>query len=115
MVVSTNAADHLSELDQLLVAAGRDTGLDLRRPGFRLTFLLDDMSEALLEDVFGAVETVHARGTLAITDAEVVANYIGLTVMARSRCTPMPGSSSHVPERGKVRVIPARPEACSSA
>lgn len=77
VVVSTNAADHLSELDQLLVDAGQDTGLDLPRLGFRLTFLLDDASEALLEGVFGAVETVHARGALAITDADVVANYIG--------------------------------------
>ncbi len=77
VVVTTNAADHMGELDDLLVAAGRDNGLDLPRLGFRLTFLLDDAGERLVSEVLGPVRTVHAGGRLAITDADVVARYIG--------------------------------------
>lgn len=77
IVVTTNAPDHLGELDELLTLAGRDAGLELPQLGFALSFVLDDAGHALMSDAFGAVETVHARGRLAITDPEVIAGYIG--------------------------------------
>ena len=77
VVVTTNSADHLGELDELLTAAGSDVGLDLPRLGFGLSFKLDDAGEALMTEAFGTVETVHARGRLAIADPDVVAGYAG--------------------------------------
>lgn len=77
VAVATNASDHLAELDALLVAAGQDVGLELPRLGSSLSFLLDDAGEALLSDVFGSVQALHAHGRLAVPDVEVVARYIG--------------------------------------
>jgi SAM-dependent methyltransferase len=77
VVVTTNGSDHLTELDELLVAAGTDVGLGLPPVGFSLSFLLDDAGLDLLSEVFDCVQTVHARGRLEIPDAELVARYIG--------------------------------------
>lgn len=77
LIVTTNAPDHLVDLDELLVAVGDDVGLDLPRLGSTLSFLLDDAGRDLISEVFNEVRTVHAEGRLAIPDAEVVARYIG--------------------------------------
>ena len=77
VIVATNGPDHLLELDELLVAVGDDVGLDLPRLGSMLSFLLDDAGHDLMSEVFDDVEVVHARGRLAIPDADVVARYIG--------------------------------------
>lgn len=76
VVLTTNASDHLAELDQLLVDAGRDAGADLPRLGFRLSFLLDGGDE-LVASAFGDVRVVDVRGRLAVTEAAVVAGYVG--------------------------------------
>lgn len=77
VVVATNAPDHLAELDELLVAAGSDVGLDLPHLGSTLTFLLDQPGQDLMSEVFASLHTVHARGRLAIPDADVIAGYVG--------------------------------------
>lgn len=77
VIVTTNAPDHLTELDELLVTAGGDIGLDVPRLGSTLSFLLDDDSRDLIADVYGRVQTIHARGRLEIPDAAVIAGYIG--------------------------------------
>lgn len=77
VIVTTNAPDHLAELDDLLVAAGRDVGLDLPHLGSTLSFLLDQAGHDLIRYVFDEVTTIHARGRLAIPDPDVIASYIG--------------------------------------